>query len=374
MLSLLSTALWLVRKPLHPLHLFGEQPPSLSQVEYNTGIWTQNDLLASAIKLPQNPKLVSPETAFVRDSDCKIFVTDARGIIWTVAQNRSAYKPYAVTGGALLGGAFDPSTGALYVCDSTHGLLRVPPDPSKAHTEIVAPALSSDPLDEITYCDDVHVTSDGKVYFTSATKLFPQRDMHSRHSNTYGTYVTDVLYGSPSGRVLLYDPETMETTQLADGIAFANGIAVHPSGDYALFAETTTMKIWKLWLRGDKCGERQVLVELPGFPDGISYDSVGKQFWVTLYGPAVFTSRLVPRVPVFIRRLAANLPPKLLIPSKPASMVAAIDEETGKVSVQYGDPSKTHGLVAAAHRCGDDLWLGILHGSTISRFRLPDTA
>ncbi|KAI0561676.1 Strictosidine synthase [Gracilaria domingensis] len=181
--------------------------------------------------------------------------------------------------------------------------------------------------------------------------------MHSRHSNTYGTYVTDVLYGSPSGRVLLYDPETMETTQLPDGIAFANVIAVHPSGDYALFAEPTTMKIWKLWLRGDKCGDRQVL-----------------QFWVTLYGPAVFISRLVSRVPDFIRRLAANLPPKLLIPSKPASMVAAIDEETGKVSVQYGDPSKTHGLVATAHRCGDDLWLGILHGSTISRFRLPDTA
>ncbi|CAN8063534.1 unnamed protein product [Agarophyton chilense] len=371
LLSVVCAVLWLVSKPLHPRPLFAHTPPTLPNVQYNQRIWTENSLLSSAVKLPLNPPLVSPETAFVRQSDCKVFVTDARGLIWTVAQNHSAYHLYAVTGGALLGAAVHPTSGALYVCDSSRGLLRVPPDPTKSHPQIVAPVLSSDPFDEITFCDDVHVASDGKVYFTSATKLVPQRQIHSRHYDTYSTYVADVLYGSPSGRVFMYDPETMQTTVIADGMAFANGIAVHPSGDYALVAESTTMKITKLHLRGDKCGVKETLVELPGFPDGVSYDAVGKRFWITLYGPPVFTSRLVPRAPVFLRRFAVNLPPNLLVPRKPASMVAAIDEQTGAVSVQFGDPSRQHGFVAAAHRCGDYLWLGILHGNTISRFQLP---
>ncbi|PXF49875.1 Protein STRICTOSIDINE SYNTHASE-LIKE 13 [Gracilariopsis chorda] len=369
--SILLTWLYVTKKPTHPVEFFGHKPPSLARVEYDAGVWTANDILSTAVKIRHDPPLLSAETAFVRGSDCQVYATDARGIIWSLAKNHSSFTPYAVTGGTLLGGDVDTTSGALYVCDSTHGLLRVPPDPSQSHTELVSVALTSDPLNEITYCDDVHVSGDGKVYFTSASKLTPQRFMHSRVADTFATYVSDNILGSPSGRVLMYDPDKRETTQIAEGIAFANGIAVHPSGDYALVAESNTLKILKVWLRGNRRGTKETLVELPGIPDGVSYDAVGNRFWITLYAPVVPAALLVQRLPAFVRRILVDIPPRIISPSTPGSIVAAIDGDTGAVIEQFGDPSKQLGLVAAAHRCGDHLWLGILHGTSIARFSLP---
>lgn len=368
--SILFTWLYVTKKPTPPAEFFGHQPPKLARVKYDAGVWTVNNILSKAIVITSDPPLRSAETAFVRESDCQVYTTDARGIIWSLAKNHSSFTPHAITGGTLLGGAVDTSSDALYVCDSTRGLLRVPPDPSNSNTELVSVALSSDPFDEITYCDDVDVLADGKVYFTSASKLTPQRFMHSRVADSFATYVSDNILGSPSGRVLMYDPDRRETTQIADGIAFANGIALHPSGEYALVAESSTLKILKVWLRGDQSGTKETLVELPGFPDGISYDAVGNRFWITLYAPVVPIAFLVQRLPVLVRRILVDIPPRIISPSQPGSIVAAIDGDTGTVLEQFGDPSKQLGLVAAAHRCGDYLWLGILHGTSIARFSL----
>ena len=38
--------------------------------------------------------------------------------------------------------------------------------------------------------------------------------------------------GSPTGRLLRYDPATRETVVLGDGIWFANGVALSQDGDY----------------------------------------------------------------------------------------------------------------------------------------------
>lgn len=202
--------------------------------------------------------------------------------------------------------------------------------------------------------------------------MSPARAPFAAAADTFGTYIADVLHGTPSGKVLVYDPDSGETRVIADGLSFANGIAVHPTEKFVVVAESTTMKLWKVILEGDRCGDKEVFAELPGFPDGVSYDEEGKQFWVTLYGPPTWMARMVPKLPVLVRRVAVNLPRWVVAPKTPASIVAALDADTGEVKVQYGDPGKQHGLVAAAHRCGEWLWLGILHGRTVARLRLEE--
>lgn len=46
---------------------------------------------------------------------------------------------------------------------------------------------------------------------------------------------------------------------------FPNGIALGERDDFLVFAETFPLRVWKLWLRGDKAGRLEVLIEnLPG--------------------------------------------------------------------------------------------------------------
>lgn len=362
--------LLLLRKPPHPYHSFAKELPFPPTIRRDAGVWKTNDDLSAAEFIPQNPPLHKPETAFVRQSDCQVYVTDCRGILWYLASNHSAFHPYAVPGGALLGGDVHQPSGALYVCDATRGLLFIPPDPSKAHTQIVASALSADPLDKITFCNDVHVAEDGKVYFTAASKLSVQQVMHKAVPDVMSTFVADAILGEASGRLLLYDPETRLTTQIADGLSFANGVAVHPSGQYALVVETSSFSIRKILLLGDTCGQKRTLTRIPGYGDGISYDAVADCFWVTLTSPITRLSYVIPYIPVFLRRLLIDIPLSGLIPKHSRSMIAAIDGNSGAVLTTFEGSVKKFGHLSAARRCKDDLWISLLTVNTIARLRI----
>ena len=97
------------------------------------------------------------------------------------------------------------------------------------------------------------------VYFTSATRLHPAHSIYAAFASTLATYITDTILHTRSGRVLAYSPDTRETRVVADGFAFANGIGVHPSGEYAVVAETGTFSLWKVGLKGQQCGERVLI-------------------------------------------------------------------------------------------------------------------
>ena len=60
----------------------------------------------------------------------------------------------------------------------------------------------------------------------------------------------DILSGYPSGRLLRYDPQLGTTEVLMESIAYANGVAVDPSGDFVLLAETGRYAIRQFWLQG----------------------------------------------------------------------------------------------------------------------------
>ena len=76
----------------------------------------------------------------------------------------------------------------------------------------------------------------------------------------YGSKI-DALLGKPSGRLLEYDPATDEIRILARNLSFANGIAVDKDETYLVFAETFRLRVGKYYLRGDKQGNIEYIVE-----------------------------------------------------------------------------------------------------------------
>lgn len=71
--------------------------------------------------------------------------------------------------------------------------------------------------------------------------------------------------GEATGRLLRYDPVSRETRVLADGIWFANGVALSPDGSFVAVVETVGMRVKRVWLAGEKKGQVDILLDrLPG--------------------------------------------------------------------------------------------------------------
>lgn len=59
-------------------------------------------------------------------------------------------------------------------------------------------------------------------------------------------------HGGPTGRLLCYDPSTDATTVLADGLWYANGVALAADESFVAVVETCSMRVRRHWLEGPK--------------------------------------------------------------------------------------------------------------------------
>jgi sugar lactone lactonase YvrE len=60
------------------------------------------------------------------------------------------------------------------------------------------------------------------------------------------------LKGAATGRLLKFDPRSGTTLCLAEGIWFANGVALAADESFVLVAETWGLRILRHWLKGPK--------------------------------------------------------------------------------------------------------------------------
>ncbi|KAG5242568.1 strictosidine synthase [Salix suchowensis] len=166
--------------------------------------------------------------------------------------------------GRPLGLCFDETHGDLYIADAYMGLLRVGPQGGLA-TKIVTHAQGI-PL-RFTNSLDIDQSS-GAIYFTDSSSQYQRRH-----------YLSVVLSGDRSGRLMKYDPASKQVEVLVSNLAFPNGVALSKDGSSILLAETTT-------------GTLEVFAQLRGFPDNIKRSPRGG-YWVGMHSKREKLSELL---------------------------------------------------------------------------------
>lgn len=313
--------------------------------------WNSNHKLASANIL--HPELAGPE-AVVVDTGGRVVTGLADGrIVRFEPTFGSRVELVAKTGGRPLGLAYD-AAGRLLVADARRGLLAVS---AGGEVEVLATEQGGRPF---RFTDDLAIAGDGTVYFTDASDRFSIDD-----------FKMEVIEHRPRGRVLAFDPATRATTLVADKLYFANGIAVGPGDDYLLVTETSSYRIRKIGLRGDRRGVVETLVDnLPGFPDNIRWSPARRLFWVALGAPRNGAVDWLASRP-FLRNAVVRLPEFLQPAPDQHSFVLAYDE-TGKLVYDLqGSGDSAYAPIASALEHDGMLYLGSFEDGGVARIAAP---
>jgi sugar lactone lactonase YvrE len=288
--------------------------------------------------------------------DGKLYAAVTSGKILRMAPDGSGREVFASSGGRVLGFDFDAG-GRLIAADAMKGLLAIAPDGkiSVLSTEVA-------PGDPILYADGVVVAPDGMIYFTDASTRFAP----AQWGGTFEASVLDILEQSTTGRVLAYDPASGKTRVLANGLSFANGIALAADGHTLFVNETGRYRIWKIDARS---GAREILFDnLPGYPDNLMRGRDGK-IWVGLVKPRNPTIDKLAQQP-FMRKLTLRLPRAMWPVPKAYGHVFAFDDE-GKVLADLQDPSGAYPETTAVLETPERLYIQSLHASFIGWMPRP---
>lgn len=337
-LLLAVTALLLIPSPIDSVAVTVSRPLPFA------GPLSVNDALQSTrlMGLPQG-KQGGEDVA--RDANgCLYTGTDDGSILRSC--DRTSWDVLVNTGGRPLGLHFDAQQN-LIIADAVKGLLSL-----SASNELTVLADSYQG-EKLGVADDVDIGADGTLYFSDASKRYPLSDI-----------VLDVLDGRPSGRLFAYQPDSKTLTLLADGFAFANGVAVSADQSYVLVNETFAYRISKVWLSGAKAGQKEVFLDqLPGMPDGIARAANGT-YWVAIYG-------LRPKVvdqfhdKPWVKNLLAKLPQWMAPVPKPYGFILQVDEQGVIQQSLHDQAAVAIGEVTSVQPEEDGLYLGTLHMNRI---------
>jgi sugar lactone lactonase YvrE len=322
---------------IRPVKLPATTPPPL------TGAWAPEDTRIDRAELVPLPNDHPPEDVAV-DAAGAVYCGTEDGRLW---RYDSGFVELADTGGRPLGIETDPSDGTLIVCDAYRGLLRVRPDGTI--TDLTRTAAGT----PILFCNNAAIARDGVVYFSDSSNRFPLS--HWRR---------DLLEHRPNGRVLAYDPATRETSVVATGLYFPNGVALTPDESALLVCETVAHRLTSVALPS---GEVTELADLPAYPDNMS--SVGDgTFWIALASPRVpIAERLLPHP--LLRRIVAVLPTAVQPQPKPHTIVAQVDA-AGAVLRTLHAPTGHYPMLTGVRQAGDTLWCASLTQPALARVSL----
>ena len=152
--------------------------------------------------------------------------------------------------GKPLGLRFD-NDGRLIVADPYLGIYRLDLNAKKAKILI-------DPKDEVDgqpnkLLNSVAIAKDGSIYYSvSSTRFYLQEGI-----------LTILEFGSPSGRLLKYDPKTEKSQALIEGLAFANGVALTDDESFVMVSDIGKLRILKYYLKVAKKVRGRCLPRLP---------------------------------------------------------------------------------------------------------------
>lgn len=341
--AVVALALYLVAWPVD-LEPVAWQPPADSSV-------VPTAQMGSVKRLPVGSSHGPEGTAWGPDGWLYTGLVDGRIIRMDVATGK--VEDVANTGGRVLGLQFD-AQGNLLACDGVKGLLLVS---ANGTVQVLVDTEGGKPF---RFTDDLDIGADGTVYFTDASA---RRGVHE--------YRMDVLEHGQSGRLLSYSPATGEVKRLADGLSFANGVALSGDGSFVAINETWNYRVLRYWLTGPKAGTLDTLVDnLPGFPDNITYAPQRGIFWVALFAPRNAALDALAPYP-FLRRLLWRLPQTLQPQAAPvARLVGVTPDGTVTHYLERHGPEAYAPITSVLEHQGS-LYLGSLMADAVGVMEAP---
>ncbi len=295
--------------------------------------------------------LVGPETiAF--DAQGRLLTGLLDGRVVRLAVGSDAIEVLADTKGRPLAMAVHPD-GRLIICDAHKGLLALD---AAGKLETLATEEGGVPFG---FTDDLDIDADGVIYFTDASARF-----------SVDRFTEDLLEHQTTGRFLKYDPATKKVTKIADGFSFANGVALGPDAQWVVMAEMGTYRLWKIWIKGEQAGKKEVFLDLPGFPDNVRYSKSRHVFWVAIGSPRNPLVDDLAGSPL-LRKVISRLPKFVQPAPERHGFVLAVDENGKPVeSLQYRAPDSYSPVACATEREGW-LYLGSFIRPGVARIKLP---
>lgn len=348
--------LWPV--PIQPV------PVALPSAPGYTGVHAPNTRLAQLQMIDLHGEEGPEHIAFGPDG--KLYTTVASGNILRMNADGSDQQVFANTGGRVLGFAFD-AQGRLIAADAVKGLLSI--DPARQATVLTDKVAEGDP---IRFANAVVVAQNGKMYFSDASQRFAPADW----GGTFNASVLDIMEQSATGRVLEYDPASRQVRVLAQGLSFANGVALTQDERALLVNETGRYRVWKidlaataLDLRQGPTPQAQVLLDnLPGYPDNLMRGLDGK-VWLGFAKPRNPKVDAMGDKP-WMRSLSLRLP-RALWPIPPRYGHVMAFTEDGKVVADLQDPSGTYPETTAVTETKDRLYVQSLHAHSLGWLAKP---
>lgn len=210
--------------------------------------------------------------------------------------NQSKVENWLNTGGRPLGMAFDQQDN-LIVADAHLGLLSINP---QGKQQILTNDYNGSPLG---FVDDVDIAPDGRIFFSDASSKFSPGGKF----NVMQASLLDIMEHGGHGRVLVYHPAEKSTQLLAEGLNFANGIAVSFDHQWLLVNETAAYRVLKIGIADHNFGKVDILTDnLPGFPDNISRGKEGR-YWLGFVAPRDALLDNMSHLPL-LRKIVQRLP------------------------------------------------------------------
>lgn len=324
--------------PIDPVAWTPDPDPGL------TGPYAPNDRLASVERLLEGVGTGPEDVACGPDGTYYTGFADGRIVRFAPS---GEYEEIVNTSGRPLGMQLD-AAGRLIVADGLRGLLAVTDD---GGLEVLTDSVDGR---RIAFADDLDIAGDGTIWFSDAA---------SRHGYKHSMY--NFFEGRPSGSLLSYHPGTGETRVHLTGLFFANGVALGPADEYVLVNETHAGRITRLWLTGEKAGQRDLFKsQLPGTPDNLSFNG-RDTFWVANPGLRAGVDALAD-LPV-LRKMLSRLPYETLESMGPrVSLVIGLGLD-GNVREILHDPDAGFAAITSVNECDGELLLGSLHETAVAR-------
>ena len=319
--------------------------------QYYVGDFEQNTRL-DKIEILELEDTHGPEGLALLNGE--IYTATREGWIIRYNEATGAMTKWVNTEGSPLGLAFDANDNLL-IADAYKGLLSVSP---AGEISVLTDSYNGVPME---YVDDVDVDAEGKIYFSDASTKFGAQS----NGGTYAASLLDTMEHGGHGRLMVYDPADQSTKMLMDGLNFSNGVAVAEDSSFVLVNETGSYRLHKYWLKGDRAGTSEVLIDnLPGFPDNIVRGRDGR-FWVGLVSPRSQQLDDMSASP-FLRKIVQRFPASMRPQAVPYSHVFAMDKD-GAVITSLQDPNGEHHTNTGAMETDNWLYISSLHSDNLAR-------